>query len=362
MKNKIVIISMAAFLLGISLWCWLKPTEEYSFTERRYLKQLTEITWENFLNTRFMSDFDSYTQDQFPLRDEFRSIKSVVAFFGFGRVQNNDLYVEDGYIGKIEYPYNPESVANAAKIFGSVYERFLKDSNCNVYYSIIPDKNYFLAENSGTLSMNYELLVSDMQDNMSQMTYIDIVSTMQLEDFYKTDTHWRQEEIVDVAKVLVEAMGGQLEEEYTISTLEKPFYGVYYGQLALPMEGEPLHYLEHEMFEDCRVYDYTAQKEMEIYDMEKADGADPYEIYLSGPLSLITIENPEADTDKELIVFRDSFGSSIAPLFVEEYSKITLVDIRYMFSGSLGQYIEFENQDVLFLYSTMVLNHSETLK
>ena len=27
------------------------------------------------------------------------------------------------------------------------------------------------------------------------------------------------------------------------------------------------------------------------------------------------IENPEAETDKELVIFRDSFGSSIAPFF-----------------------------------------------
>ena len=80
------------------------------------------------------------------------------------------------------------------------------------------------------------------------------------------------------------------------------------------------------------------------------------------PGSLITIENPNADSDDELIVFRDSFGSSIAPLWVEGYKKITLIDIRYLYSGMLGNYIDFENQDVLFLYSTLVLNHSETLK
>ena len=50
------------------------------------------------------------------------------------------------------------------------------------------------------------------------------------------------------------------------------------------------------------------------------------------------------------------------PLLVEDYAKITLVDIRYIYSGVLGNYIEFEDQDVLFLYSTLVLNNSETLK
>ena len=94
----------------------------------------------------------------------------------------------------------------------------------------------------------------------------------------------------------------------------------------------------------------------------KADGNDPYEVFLSGPLSLITIENPTTDTEKELIIFRDSFGSAIAPLLAEGYRKVTLADIRYLPTAVLGEYIDFEGQDVLFLYSTLILNNSTTMK
>ena len=96
--------------------------------------------------------------------------------------------------------------------------------------------------------------------------------------------------------------------------------------------------------------------------MEKAAGKDPYELFLSGPKSLLTIENPSAHTEKELIVFRDSFGSSIAPLLAEGYAKITLVDIRYLSPQMLDRFITFTDQDVLFLYSVSVLNNSVTIK
>lgn len=78
-------------------------------------------------------------------------------------------------------------------------------------------------------------------------------------------------------------------------------------------------------------------------------------------MSLLTIENPHA-ADRELIVFRDSFGSSLVPLLAEGYRRITLVDIRYLASARLADFIEFNGQDVLFLYSVPVLNNSETLK
>ena len=116
------------------------------------------------------------------------------------------------------------------------------------------------------------------------------------------------------------------------------------------------------MLENCIVYDYENRAENKIYDMEKTTGNDMYEIFQGGSKSLISIENPNAKTDRELVMFRDSFGSSIAPLLAEDYAKITLVDIRYLPVERIGNYINFKDQDVLFLYSTSVLNHSETLK
>ena len=121
-------------------------------------------------------------------------------------------------------------------------------------------------------------------------------------------------------------------------------------------------YLTNDTLEQCLVYDYQNGKEIPVYDMEKAAGKDPYEMFLGGPLSLVTNENPNATSGKELILFRDSFGSSIAPLLVEGYEKVTLVDIRYMQPAMLEKFITFDNQDVLFLYSTSVLNNSSTIK
>ena len=58
----------------------------------------------------------------------------------------------------------------------------------------------------------------------------------------------------------------------------------------------------------------------------------------------------------------DSFGSSIVPLLVSDYARVTLIDVRYVQIDVLDRFLEFGNQDVLFLYSTLVLNNSETIK
>lgn len=84
--------------------------------------------------------------------------------------------------------------------------------------------------------------------------------------------------------------------------------------------------------------------------------------FLSGSKALLTITNPAAKTDQELVVFRDSFASSLTPLLAGAYAKITLVDIRYLQPERLGTWLTFDTQDVLFLYSAPVLNSSETIR
>lgn len=77
---------------------------------------------------------------------------------------------------------------------------------------------------------------------------------------------------------------------------------------------------------------------------------------------MLTIENPDYNGTRELIVFRDSYGSSLIPLLVTGYSKVTVVDTRYISPKLLNKYIEFKDQDVLFMYSTLIINNSTTLK
>ena len=128
------------------------------------------------------------------------------------------------------------------------------------------------------------------------------------------------------------------------------------------MEPETMYLMESELLRACTVYDYETGKTGTVYDLTKLDSKDLYEVYLSGSRSLLTIENPNAATDRELIVFRDSFGSAMVPLLVSDYAKVTLVDVRYIQIDVLDRFLEFSGQDVLFLYSTLVLNNSETIK
>ncbi|MBQ2705647.1 MAG: hypothetical protein IJF60_02405 [Agathobacter sp.] len=367
-KRKIDMIYsliVGTFVLGLSIICWLKPADDISATERRELTQFPKVSAETILDGSFMEKFETYALDQFPMRETFRSVKANIQKYVLGQSDNKGIYLAEGHLSQMDASISDVAIERSVNKLSSVYNTYLKDTDTNVYLSIIPDKNYFLAKENGYLVYDYGELYDKVTDELSQMSYIEIRDLLAIEDYYRTDTHWKQECIVDVAEYLVDSMvtgHNNSKSDYEMITLETPFYGVYYGQAALSVEPDTLTYLNSDVLENCLVYDHENQRGIPVYDLNKAIGRDGYEMYLSGSLSVITVENPNASTDKELVLFRDSFGSSIAPLMVEDYAKITLLDIRYLNENMIGEFVEFDSQDVLFLYSTSVLNNESSFR
>ncbi len=317
-KNvRITLVSALALLwLGLSVFAWFHPAKEMSEAERRKLQQLPQLSTETLLNGKFMTDFESYTQDQFPLRDAFRRLKAVFSYQVLQKKDNNGIYIADGYAAQLEYPLSEKSLEGALKKFQKLYDLYLKDCG-DIFFAVVPDKGYYLAEDNGYLSMDYDA-VYDAVEQLSWAKPVDIRDCLTGNDYYYTDTHWRQEKLLPVAQKLCDALEVTRPalEDYTVTQLERPFYGVYYGQAALPMDPEPMYLLQNDLLSSCVVTNHETGKVGSVYDMDKLTSRDLYDVYLSGPAALLTIENPNAATDRELIVFRDSFGSSLIPLTV----------------------------------------------
>ena len=367
---KKVTLRTLGLLLVVFLWAaltaaaWFVPAKDTSEAERRPLEQMPELSADTLWNGSFMEKFESYSLDQFPLRDTFRTVKSLFHFYGLQQSDNNDIYIADGYAVKQEYPLNPDSISHALSRFQHLYNQYLASSGSDIHMAIIPDKGYYLAEKSGHLTLDYEALFSAFETGMPWADFIDLTDALSAEDYYRTDIHWRQENLPDAAGVICNHLGVTPPEpaDFPMEEIDRPFYGVYYGQAALPMEPETMYFRKNNLLDSCWVYNYETGKYGRIFDLSKQDSRDLYDIFLSGPQSLLTIENPHGITDKELIVFRDSFGSSMVPLLLQDYAKVTLVDIRYIQIDILDRFLEFNGQDVLFLYSVPVLNNSQTIK
>lgn len=366
MKLRNILTSLA-FILMLALFSaghLLTPDKDISLSERRPLEQLPKFSVQTLMNGKFGEDLEDYLLDQFPLRDAIRSLKAVWHFDVYKQSDNNGIYLAGDHVCKLDSHLKQEEVNAFIANTNKVYESYLQ--GMNVSLSVIPDKNYFAAQANGYPAMDYDKLCAMLAEGLHEdidfygMSHF---AELTLDDYYRTDLHWRQEALQSVVDAMAKDLGfAPMDLSAMRQTQYSPFYGSYYGQSALNIDPDALTTLSNAITDGCIVTAPELKGEKPVYDEADFEEIDGYNIYLGGPLGLVTVENPNSNTGKELIIFRDSFASALAPLLMEGYDKITLIDLRYLASINVGRFVEFTDQDVLFLYNTGIVNSGKLLK
>ena len=355
MKRKASIATAAVFLavlFGFSLLHLALPDREVSRSERRRLAQLPP------LSSGFSDKLEEYMLDQFPLREQLRTVNSLVRLYGLGQADIHSIYLQGGGAFRMDGPLQEKQVRHAAAVFSAVQETYFP--SLPPHYVIVPDKNA-KAETSRP-RLDTETMRGIVREALPGMTEIDIWDLLSADDYYKTDPHWRQERLLPVAAAICEALGADAPGTFTEKTLS-PFYGAYYGRAALPMAPDTLTYLESADTKAAEVTGPELDGAQPVYRPELLDGTDGYDVFLSGAQAVLTVTSPNVHNGRHLVLFRDSFGSSLAPLLLGSFERITLVDLRYISAARLTDYADLSDAtDVLYLCSTAVWNNGGTLR
>lgn len=355
--NSVVFIIIIFFLALIFV---IKDDSEISYSERRKLAQCPKFTLSSVLSGEFSTDLEDYMTDQFAFRDTFRLVNYYFRHDIMNQSDVNGLYVYDNVVYKSIYPLDKKQIGMARVKISEVQSEYLSEDN-NVYVSVIPDKAYY-SGNENSLNISHDELVECLLSGLSGVTYIDIKDTLNKDSYYITDIHWRQEKLFECADKLITAMTGDVKAKSQFETKEyDSFVGGYSAQIGT-CETEVLKYLVFDTFENVKVYDMSENKELSVYNEDALGALDSYDIFLYGAKPLIKIVNHNSQDNQRLIIFRDSFASSITPLLIDSYSEIILVDLRYIQTSLLSEYVNFDNCDVLFLYSDSVVNGASVSK
>ena len=360
MKNKILSISFIIIIFSLSIISIILPDKDISETERRYLMHFPTLNIKTIFNGDFFEEFNTYTVEQFPFREIFIKIKGLATNKLFLKKEENGVFIKDGNFFEISSSINDKSKDYFLELVTKIKNNF---SSENIYYSIIPDKNYYTKEEIPKI--NYNELVETINQNLQDITYINIFNKLSLDSYYKTDIHWKQEKIGEVVKTIALHMNNEpIDIKYNKLTYDN-FYGALYGKIPNNEKPDTITYLIDENTINTKVFDYEKNQYYKVYEEQNLKNIDSYDIFLGGAKALLIMENKNSKTDKELVIFRDSFSSSLAPLLLPYYKKITLVDLRYINSDYIinNNLIDFNNnQDILFIYGIPIINNSFTLK
>ena len=348
-------------LFGGMLAHILMPDAAGSRQERRRLASLPSWDAAAWRQGTLADRFERYAQEQFPLRSALRTGKACVQMGLLARKENHGVYLSAGQLYKPEARMNAAEIQKAADKFREVAGKYL--AGRRLYTCVVPDKSEFLApagqaaDSRAVEGILREALGADF-------AHIEVRDLLGAEAYYRTDIHWAQERILPVAQRVARAMGREVRAADFAAVRAGELYGSYYGQAALPLAPDELWYLDSEAIRQMQVYHLEGDRVSGVYDPEKALGEgsmDGYDLFLSGAEAFLRIDNPAGEG--ELVLFRDSFGSSLAPLLAGSYARVSIVDLRYISTEALGQFLEVSPEaDVLFLYSTVTLNHASMLK
>lgn len=361
LKETLTVGVLAVTLVGGMVLHLALPDKAVSKSERRRLDQLPKLTSASLLKGTYATDLEDYLLDQFPFRDSFRTLKSVWTYYAMGQKDNNGVFLEHGTVSKLDNKLDEKQVNMFVSKMNALHQKFFPDSKTTVM--IVPDKNYYLTNGQNYPRMDYDTLYETVQTGLPWADHLDIRGDLNWDRYYTTDSHWRQEKLQPVVEHLAQQLDITLPawDTYRQTTLPG-FYGVYYGQSALPLPAEDLIYLENDVTDQAIVTGPELKGEQSVYAPDRIAGMDGYDVFLHGPQSILTIENPLAETDRELIIFRDSFGSSLTPLLLPGYKTVTMIDVRYVIPKLLDKFVDFHGQDVLILYSTTMVNSAAVLK
>ena len=354
------------FSLGISTI--FKQDNLISISERRNLETKPKINKDDIISGKYFKNLESYLLDQISFREKFRTIKSLNELYIYRKLDNHNIIIKDGYATSISYPLSDKKINLYIKKINYIINNYLKTRNVHIYHTLIPDKNYYLIKKSKYPLINYKQLENKLSDNI-MASYIDIFNKLNINCYYKTDSHWKQDYLVPVSNKILESMHMKTIDRVKISNSLSPFYGVYYGQAALPMKPDEIRYIETKETMNATVYQINKRtkgfEKVKMYQEDKLKDrlTDSYDLFLGGANTITVIENDLPNSGKTLYIFSDSYGRSLTPLLISNYKKIVLYDIRYIKTSSALEMIPIEdNSDVLFAYSILSLNVSSNIQ
>ena len=362
--KKFIVIFFILFIFLVPIITLLTPDKKFSDMENKILQKFPDVSFNNIISTKFMNDFDKYTSDQFPFRVNFIKIKNAYNYIIGQREFRNIYTCNNKLLEKFEFNKDivDKNIADISNISNDLKTKY----NINTKLMIIPTsialyenllESYMKTDNQLDVLSYIEDKYLSSSSNSSFYTPLNILNkNKDLYIYFNTDHHWTQ-------------LGAKLayEDMYSTKVYDKPtlvtneFYGTYYSKAILDFI-KPDTIYAYEKFNNFKLNMDFNDNYSTLYDKTKLDGKNKYQYFLHGDPAIGVIEG-NITSDKEILIFKDSFAHSFMPFLTSNYRKIHFVDPRY-YDLDLYNYLESNKNisEVLFMNNISTFNSYELYK
>lgn len=346
---------LAGMILLVTLFGLFTKDRVFSPNENRNLAQRPKITFSAIVDGSYLSDLSTYYADQFPGRDSWLSIQLWLNKL-MGSKEAGGVYLcKDNYLMQIPAEPNEEALKKNLTDMEAFAEAY---PEVNMVAAIIPnavtvyeDK---LPKNAPVRDQREDM--KRLDSALTKVKFVNVTDTLCAKNteelFYRTDHHWTSlaaaysfEKIAPALNLKVPVLS-----EYVRYTVSDSFEGTLSSKSGSHKVTDKV-----EIFVPKTNVEYFVQRPdteavCSMYNREALNGKDHYTVFFGGNHPRVDI-GTTAETQKNLLVFKDSYANCFIQFLYPYYENIIMVDPRYYYDNVDTIMKNDGITDVLFLYN-----------
>ncbi len=360
-SDRILCVLFCMFIAGFFFVSLIKPQTGFSEFENRYMNKKPEFSLKGVMTGDYMKKYESYVTDQFPLRNQWITCKTLTERAMLKSEINGVYFASDGYyIEKQDKKElcSEQSVKNQETLVAFATRQQEELGKEHLAIMLVPTASCVLREKLPVLAWEdvQEKLLSQIKERLPKEAWVDVYHLLyehrEEEIYYRTDHHWTTLGAFYGYNAWREQQGMEpvAQTDYKRTCLSDSFLGTLYAKVSLGMKPDRIYAFERPLGALRMKLDRAGEWKDSLYSYEKLSTRDQYAVFCDGNHALTEIET-SVKNGKHLLLIKDSYAHCLAPFFAEDFERITMMDLRY-YNGGVEAFIK-DNQvtDVLLVYN-----------
>ena len=369
---RAVALLLAGALAAGQAAFWLLPRETLSEKEKRVLAAAPQPTAASLADGSLFADIDRYLADHFPGREALVGLNAYQRQAEGQNAVGEIVRGADGWLFPAPVPADRQILWDNMQAITA----FAAQQDAPVYLMAVPSAGAVVSDKLPRLHLPYPddtLLEEARRLAGDSVQWVDLLEAFRTEDqpetlYYRTDHHWTTAGAYRAyARLMEEKQASSVPQEAFAVERAPGFYGTSYAKSGLWLTAPDTLELWTDPALQATVTVYDANREEPVtqqglYFRAYLEQADKYPVFLSGNHARVHIQT-NADSDRRLLVVKDSYAHALAPFLAEEYRTIDLIDLRYFKRQTISDWLaENPADEILFVYGLSSLTGDTALQ
>lgn len=353
-----VLVTLMIVLLSVG--SLITKDREYSANENRYLAGRPSLSLSSLASGKFMEDTEAYLSDQFLGRDFLVRTRAGIDRF-VGKREVNGVYIgKDHFLFEKPSTWDEERMTRTLTAINKVTS---DSGDLRSYMAVAPNATELLRNYlpTGAPVTNQTQQIGAIYKNLPDVKCVDLVTPLKAVSdptvlYYRTDHHWTSVAAEVAFREIALAMG-LVPDAVTYQTMPvtNSFQGTMASTSGVFKASDTISITVPEKDQQLVVtYVNEGKKTSTLFDASKLKEKSQYDVFFGGNFAEVRIDTG-AESDRVLLVLKDSYANCVIPMLTPYFKTIVLVDPRY-YVDNLPDTIQEEGvTDLLWLYNCNTL-------